>query len=594
MAGKGRERVLVAIAVLVMLVLVGRLFSLQSIRHGEYARVAENNQLQRERVPGPRGFITDRTGEILADNVLNFEVVLPWTTDDDIFENVALLSPRLPLDSSRTRERFEVWKKKNGRIPFPLVPDAGKLVISFVRENSDIYPDLRVMSKARRRYRYGPKVSHILGYVGEVGDVDLIREGEKKYFPGDMVGKTGLELACEKPLRGLDGQRALEVNASGRVLGEVTKLSYVPEIGSTVRLTIDLRLQLYLESLTAGKGAGAAVVMNVHDGSVLAAVSSPSFDPNEFALGISSESLQELFSDETRPLFNRIHQARYPPASTMKIISTYAVLVNELVNPGEILVYCTGAYRFGNRVFHCWQETGHGAMNLYTGLVQSCDVFFYKVAEIMDVDVLADAASAFGLDERTGIDLPGEVPGLVPSREYYDRRMGKGKWTQGHVLNNIIGQGEFLVNTLHILRVCAAVANGGYLVRPHIIDSIGEEAPVVYERKKVPHLSGDVLAFLRRGMEGVVHDEDGTAHWTRLDWLRSAGKTGTAQNPHGEHHAWYTAYAPAENPEIAIVVLIEHAGHGGEHSAPIARDFFKEYFRSDVVSLEKGQDGGGR
>jgi penicillin-binding protein 2 len=428
--------------------------------------------------------------------------------------------------------------------------------------------------------------------VGEVGDVELAREGEKKYFPGDMVGKTGLELACEKPLRGLDGQRALEVNASGRVLGEVTKLSYAPEIGSTVRLTIDLRLQQYLESLMAGKGAGAAVVMNVHDGSILAAVSAPSFDPNEFSLGISSESLQELFSDETRPLFNRIHQARYPPASTMKVISTYAVLVNELVNPGEILVYCTGAHAFGNRVFHCWQENGHGAMNLYTGLVQSCDVYFYKVAEIMDVDVLADAASAFGLDERTGIDLPGEVPGLVPSREYYDRRMGKGKWTHGHVLNNIIGQGEFLVNTLHILRMSAAIANGGYLVRPHIIDSIGEEPPVVYERKKVPHLSGDVLAFLRRAMEGVVHDEDGTAHWTRLDWLRSAGKTGTAQNPHGEHHAWYTAYAPAENPDIAIVVLIEHAGHGGEHAAPVARDFFKEYFREDVVVGEQAQGAG--
>jgi penicillin-binding protein 2 len=227
-------------------------------------------------------------------------------------------------------------------------------------------------------------------------------------------------------------------------------------------------------------------------------------------------------------------------------------------------------------------------MNLYTAFVQSCDVYYYKVAEFMDVDVLADAALAFGLDEKTTIELPGELPGLVPNREYYERRFGEGQWTQGQVLNNIIGQGEFLTNTLHILRVCAAVANGGYLVRPHIIRSIGNQEPVVFKKKKVPDLTGTTLRFLRRAMEGVVLDEDGTAHWTRLDWLPSGGKTGTAQNPHGDHHAWYTAYAPADNPEIAIVVLLEHAGHGGEVSAPIARDFFKEYFRSELARDERG------
>jgi penicillin-binding protein 2 len=586
--------VLIGFALVFVAVLAGRLFSLQAIEHGAYVKSAENNQLQRERVPGPRGFITDRAENILVDNVLNFEVVRPWKTDDDVAESVSKLAAYLPLDSVRVANRFEAWKKKNGRMPFPIVPDADKFVISFVRENSDIFPSLRVKSKARRRHRYDDIGAHVLGYVGEVGDNELSRNVDKKYYTGDVTGKTGLELACERDLRGEDGQLALEVTASGRVLGEITKYSYAPEIGHTVTLTLDLRLQKLLCALMAEKGGGAAVVMNVHDGSILAAQSAPGFDPNEFALGISSRRLQELFNDETRPLFNRIHQARYPPASTMKIISAYAVLTNDLVDPGEILVYCTGAYRFGNRVFHCWRPEGHGSMNLHTGFVQSCDVYFYKVAEIMDVDVLAEAAQAFALDEKTGIDLPGEVPGLVPSRDYYDRRMGKGKWTQGHVLNNIIGQGEFLVNTLHMLRVCAAVANGGFLVRPHIIHSIGDEPPVAYNKKKVPGLSGATLEFLRRSMEGVVEDVDGTAHWTRLDWMKSAGKTGTAQNPHGEHHAWYAAYAPAENPEIAIVVLIEHAGHGGEVSAPIVRDFFEEYFRSDLASEDSAPIGGSR
>ncbi len=593
--GKTRERVLIGLVLVFFAILAGQLFSLQAIRHDKYAQVAEENQLHRERVPGPRGFITDRSGNILVDNVLNFNVVLPWKKESEVAETVSRLSSMgIPIDSVRVLERFEAWKKKNGMLPFPIVNDADKVIISFVRENSDLFPDLRVMSQARRRYRYDEMASHLLGYVGEVGDVELSRQGVKKYYQGDLVGKTGVEQVCEKNLRGEDGVRALEVNATGRILGEITELSIAPEIGKKVVLTLDLHLQKHLESLMADKGSGAAVAMNVYDGSILAAVSVPGFDPNEFAAGISSELLQELFDDETKPLFNRIQQARYPPASTHKIISTFAILTEGLVNPGEILVYCNGSLRFGNRVFRCWRPDGHGAMNLYTGLVQSCDVFFYKVAEFMDVDVLANASKAFGLDTKTGIDLPGELPGLVPSREYYDRKLGKGRWTQGHVLNNIIGQGEYLVNTLHVLTVCAAIANGGFLVRPHIVKFTGDELPVVYAKKRVPGLSGRTLEFLRRCMEGVVQDVDGTAYWTRLDWVDSAGKTGTAQNPHGEHHAWYTAYAPADAPEIAIVVLIEHGGHGGEVAAPVARDFFSEYFSSDLAQKDGVETGDGR
>ncbi|MCK5405872.1 MAG: penicillin-binding protein 2 [Candidatus Krumholzibacteria bacterium] len=590
--GKTRERVLIGLVLVFFAILAGQLFSLQAIRHDKYAQVAEENQLHRERVPGPRGFITDRSGNILVDNVLNFNVVLPWKKESEVAETVSRLSSMgIPIDSVRVLERFEAWKKKNKMLPFPIVNDADKVIISFVRENSDLFPDLRVMSQARRRYRYDKMASHLLGYVGEVGDVELSRQGEKKYYQGDLVGKTGVEQVCEKSLRGEDGVRALEVNATGRILGEIAELSVAPEIGKKVVLTLDLHLQKHLESLMTDKGAGTAVAMNVYDGSILAAVSVPGFDPNEFAAGISSELLQELFDDKTKPLFNRIQQARYPPASTHKIISTFAVLTNGLVNPGEILVYCNGSLRFGNRVFRCWRPEGHGAMNLYTGFVQSCDVYFYKVAEIMDVDVLANASKAFGLDTKTGIDLPGELPGLVPGREYYDRKLGKGKWTQGHVLNNIIGQGEYLVNTLHVLTVCAAIANGGFLVRPHIVKFTGDELPVVYAKKRVPGLSGRTLEFLRRCMEGVVQDVDGTAYWTRLDWVDSAGKTGTAQNPHGEHHAWYTAYAPADAPEIAIVVLIEHGGHGGEVAAPVVRDFFSEYFSSDLAQKDGVETG---
>jgi penicillin-binding protein 2 len=343
-------------------------------------------------------------------------------------------------------------------------------------------------------------------------------------------------------------------------------------------------MQAFLEGLLEGKGASAAMVMDVRDGAIIAAASHPSFDPNEFATGISRASMNYLFNADSKPMFNRLSQARYPPASTFKIVSTFAILNSRLVNPGEILVYCTGGHQFGNRYFRCWQAGGHGAMNLMNAVIQSCDVYFYKVAEIMDVDILAEAARDFGFGRKTGIDLPGEVQGLVPDRDYYDTRFGKGRWTQGYVLNNIIGQGEYLVNVIQVARMCAAIANGGALVTPHLVDHIEGEPPVAYSRRKVRELDGNKLRFLQRAMERVVSDPDGTAQWTRIPWLTTAGKTGTAENPHGAPHAWYTAYAPADEPEIAIVVLVENAGHGGEVAAPIVRDFFIEYYGPQVTA----------
>jgi penicillin-binding protein 2 len=576
---------MVVVAVFFVLV-VARLFTLQVVRHDEYARFSEANQLQRERVPAPRGFFVDRNGRVLVDNVLHFQVTMSWQDRDDVSAAAADLSQWLPVDTTKIMRRFDAWQKKNGRRAFPIVPDADKFVVSFVRENSDKLPDLRVVSRARRRYREGTFASHLLGYVGEVGDNELARNANdgKRYFVGDMVGKSALELHSEDVLRGIDGQKVYEVNASGRVMGEVKELSIAPTPGRNVVLTIDADLQGFLEEQLGEHGPSAAVVMDVSDGSILAAVSLPQFNPNEFATGISQESLDRLFNASTKPLFNRFSQARYPPASTFKIVSAHAILANDLVSPGHVLVYCTGGHQFGNRFFRCWEDLGHGYMNLLGGMVQSCDTYFYKVAEIMDVDVLASSARAFGLGEKTGIDLPAEVRGLVPDREYYDRRFGKGKWTQGLVLNNIIGQGEYLVSVLQMVRACAAVANDGYLVTPHVIDNVEGEPPVSYPRRRVARLSGNTLRFIQQAMEKVVSDPDGTAYWTRLKWLKTAGKTGTAQNSHGAPHAWYIAYAPADDPQIAIAVIVENAGHGGEVAAPIARDFFTRYFRPETTA----------
>lgn len=579
--GRARSRWLVRLVVVLFSVLAVRLFDLQYIQHGHYAQYAQENQLQRERIVSPRGLIKDRHGVVLVDNVPSFDIVIPWRGEKDVRRTVDSLHVYIPLDTSKIYARFALWKKRNRGLPFPIVPNADKFMISFVRENYDLFPKLRVETNARRRYVKGAFGAHLLGYVGEVSDRFLARSANSEYYPGDLVGKIGIESICERYLRGGDGQRVVAVNASGTVLGELKELLEPPTPGRDVTLTIDAGFQELLEGLITPFGAGAAVVMDAEDGSLLAVVSVPQFDPNSFTIGLDRDEWSKLNNAKDKPLFNRFLQATYPPGSTLKIVSTFTLLTNRLVVPQEALVYCTGAHRFGNRVFKCWKSWGHGYMNLYSGFVNSCDSYFFEAAEIMDVDDLAAACRQFGLGSRTGVDLANEIQGLVPDREYYNKRFGKGKWTQGLVLNNIIGQGEFLTSVLQMCRAVAAVANGGYLVQPHVIWQVEGEPTGVYARKAVKSLEGYTLNFLRRAMEGVVQGEDGTGRASRVYGRKAAGKTGTSQNPHGNDHAWFVGYAPADKPEIALAILVENAGHGGAISAPIAREFYRAYFAAD-------------
>ncbi|HEU4365781.1 MAG TPA: penicillin-binding protein 2 [Candidatus Krumholzibacteria bacterium] len=581
-AGPHRLQTLIAVILLGFIVLTIRLFTMQVVKHEEYAQFARDNQLQRERIPGPRGFMRDRSGRIIVDNALHFEVVMQWRSRNDVVTALRGLSTFIPVDTTRALARFDAWQKRYGRVEFPLFPDADKFVISFIRENWSQFPSLRVQSRMRRSYPPGGIAAHVFGYVGEVTPDDVAASPEGRYVPGDFLGKAGLERQYEEMLRGTPGQRAMEVTASGTSLGEVPELSIAPVPGKDLNLAMDYHMQAFLDSvLSLRPNPSAAVVLDVKTGGIIAATSHPAYDPNEFAMGVSPSLLGDLLNDQTKPMFNRISHARYPPASTFKMIVTYAVLTNRIVDPSRVLVYCTGSHRFGNRVFRCWEEKGHGGMNLTSAVVHSCDVYFYRVAEMMDVDVLASAAAAFGFDRKSGIDLPIEVAGNVPSRRYYDKRHGKGRWTQGLMLNNTIGQGEYLGTVLHVARMSAAIANGGWLVEPHFVDHAADEPPTEWPRTKIEDLAGGTLTFLQRAMLLVVEQPGGTAHWLRLPWLRFAAKTGTAQNPHGDDHSWFTAYAPADDPQIAVALIIENAGHGSEVAGPIVRDFLAEYFRAD-------------
>lgn len=561
-----------------LFVLAGRLLYLQHVKHGYYAEYAQENQLQRETIIAPRGLILDRTGTALVDNVPKFDVVLPWKYRKQLRTVVQALNEYIPLDTTAIYTRSETWEKRHGGAPFPIIEDANKIEISFVRENVDLFPRLRVETGARRRYRMGTYASHLLGYVGEVTDEFLAQNRPRGYFPGSVVGKAGVEGVCEAYLKGEDGQSVVAVNASGTVLGDLPHLSRPPIPGESVYLTIDAKAQAWLEGLIAVWPAGAAVAMDVKDGSILAAVSLPQIDPNAFARGIGKAAWDSLFAAETKPLFNRFLNATYPPGSTLKVVTAFTVLTTRLVDPDRALVHCTGQHRFGNRVFKCWKPEGHGYMDLHDGLVQSCDSYFYEVGEMLGVDDLAEACREFGLGSPTGIELPGEAKGLVPDRDYYNKRYGKRGWTQGVMLNNAIGQGEYLATVLQMCRVAAAVANGGYLVQPHVIRQIGANPPAAHAKTKIERMAPDVARFLKTGMIDVVESSHGTGRGSRLAGLRAAGKTGTSQNPHGEDHAWFIGFAPADDPQISVAIIVENAGHGGAIAAPIARDFYREYF----------------
>jgi penicillin-binding protein 2 len=577
--GPRRLRTLLVICGLGVITVVVRLFSLQVVHHEEYAQFARDNQLERERIQGPRGFVRDRYGRVVVDNVPNFQVVMQWRRREEVQDAVRKLAAYLPLDTTRAMARFDAWQKRYGRVEFPLFPDADKFVISFVRENWSEFPHLKVESHLRRRYPDRGVAAHVLGYVGEVTPEE-VAASEGGYVPGDVVGKAGIERVYEEKLRGVPGQRAIEVTASGQSLGEVTEWSLTPVPGHDLHLAMDYDMQLYLDSLLATHpNPAAAVVLDIEDGGVIAAASRPPYDPNEFALGVSTSMMNDMLHDPSKPLFNRLSQARYAPASTFKLIVTLSALENQIVDPDRVLVYCDGTYRFGNRVFRCWKPEGHGGMDMMNAVIHSCDVYFYRLAEMTDVDALAATAASFGFDRRTGIDLPIEVAGNVPTRKYYDKRYGKGRWTQGLMLNNCIGQGEYLGTVLHVARVAAAIGNGGWLVTPHFVDHIDGEPVPPHPRERVNFLEGSALSFLHRAMVGVVETPGGTAYWTRLPNIKVGGKTGTAQNPHGEDHSWYMAFAPADDPKIAMAVIVENAGHGSEIAAPIARDFIREYFR---------------
>lgn len=551
---------------------------LQLLETARYRELAEKNWLRLEILRAPRGRIFDSGGVLLADNAPALNVVFrpppvgSHQPDTLTAAAAALLGSLLGLPDSLVRQGVAVAGASG--LPCALRRDAPLDVVVRVEERLAELPGVEVQIEPRRAYPESTRAAHLLGYAGEISQTELDSLAERGYRRGDLIGRAGLERSYEKELRGEDGGKVLVVNASGRRVSLYRDLDPVaPRPGRDLVLTVDLRVQRALERAMASVAAGGAVAIDPRTGGVLALVSRPSFDPNEFARGLSRQRWQELTTDPSHPLLDRAIQSAYPPGSTFKVVTSLAGLADGVLDENTHFRPCVGGYAYGGRFFRCWQHSGHGSLALVDALANSCDVYFYQVGLRLGVKRLGEMARRLLLGERSGVDLPQERRGLVPTPEWYaarGRRAGGGT-----VMNLAIGQGELLVTPLQLASLAATVASRGQVVRPHLVRAVrdpetgAERAvrPGAVRRVEVPAADWE---WVVGAMEKAV--SAGTGGRARVPGVRVAGKTGTAQNPHGQDHALFIAFAPVEAPTVALAVVVENGGHGGSVAAPIARE----------------------
>ena len=569
----------------ILLFLLLRLFIVQVVQHRTYAELARENQFRVNRVIAPRGVLRDRNGLSLVDNVPEYQMFVDRIAVSDS-SLLATLQGDFAVDLEGFAERVSLQQRRGrGHVPVRILGNLDKAQISRFEENRERYPHAFLEARGRRRYIYHDFATHVLGYVGEVGQEKVDESsGPRAYRLGDLAGRSGVELLHEEALRGLDGRRLVQVNAAGQELFELESKAVRPIPGNDVYLTIDLPLQQAIETEFWPEGrAGAAVVLDVRTGEVLAAVSKPGYDLNKFSIGISNEEYGALRDDPLTPLYNRYAMGAYPPGSTFKIVSTAALLQHHVTSIGSVGEPCWGSFRVGRQVYRCHKEEGHGALPMLEGFARSCDVFYYQYAKDLTIDRLGMTARELGFGYRTGFSLP-ENAGLIPDTAYYERVLGPRNWTWTVAVNCIIGQGEVLVTPLQMARHVAAIANGGSLLVPQItsriVDAQGRIVQVASRQVEREHILPEAtLKFLQKAMLHVVVSRHGTAKRALPESLLVGGKTGTAETPgKKEDHAWFVFFAPWDDPQIAGAIIVEKAGHGGEVAAPIARRIISKWF----------------
>jgi len=559
--------------VLIFLFLITGFWTLQVKNPQIYNEQAERNRIKQLPIPAPRGKILDRDGRVIVDNHSSYSLIL--TRENLNTEHLRTIAEGLDLDYADLTARVRRFTSRPKYDPIIIKEELSPADLSFVEAHRDFFPEMELIHAQRRLYPQNGFGAHVIGYTGEISEQELDSPDFAKYSQGDVIGKFGIERQYNDVLTGVDGERQVVVDNRGKTHEVLANKEAVP--GKDLQTTLDLDLQAVAELAMDGKN-GAAVALDPRTGEVLAMVSRPTFDPNKFAVRIKSSDWKEIADNPDHPLLNRAIQAQDAPGSTFKPIVAVAGLESGAIDD-QFTVHCAGGASFYGSYHKCWWKPGHGAVSLHRGIVQSCDVFFYNVGDRTGIDKLAFYAHQAGLGQKTGIDLPHEAEGIVPSSEWKIRNFRE-KWYAGETISVAIGQGALTVTPLQLARAYSWLINGGTWHQPHVVKG-GK-----YQEHSWP-LSPENVAKVIYGTYGVVN-EGGTGVRARLPGLDVCGKTGTAQlasnkflsgktGKEFEDNAWFVGFAPRQAPEIVAVALYEHGGHG-QFAAPVVRDILKAYF----------------
>jgi penicillin-binding protein 2 len=596
---ESRINIVLVVIIAIFITYFAGFWYMQVIRGPYYEELARENILKDYPLPAPRGLILDRQNDILAENRLSHNLFLTPGQSKNLKNTLSFLSNVLGVSTEDLVKAINKEGSIRSLHPVMIYRDLSLPQLAYISARKIEYPELDIHHEQKRSYNFGPLFSHVLGYVGEINE-DQQRRND---FPGalkrDIVGQAGIERYYNKFLIGEPGYERKVVNTYGAEIKEFSGInadSKAPVPGKVLRLGLDFNMQKATDAaFTEGNKYGAAVAISIKTGEVMVLYSKPYYDPNDFVPKIAATKWKELITDPLHPLQNRVIQNKFSPGSTFKTIMTLAALQEGKINPNTKFS-CSGSQFIYNRTFKCWKPGGHGVVDLHRAISQSCDIYFYNVGMRMDIDVIAKYAKMLGLGSVTKLDLPNEAQGLVPDR-HWKLKTTKDKWYPGETISVAIGQGPILVTALQQASLMATVASDGMRIQPHLLDAVlDQEGRVVdvahYDKQQVVGIDRQNYEFVKQALWAVVN-EGGTGGKARLDGYDVCGKTGTVQVVGYEKggnlwkeqkakfgdHAWFVAFAPKSDPQVALAIFVEHGGHGAEAAAPIAKQMFAEYFK---------------
>jgi penicillin-binding protein 2 len=570
----------------IFFIIAARLWQLQIIQGSEYVMRAEHNRIRSLELVAPRGTISDRHNTPLVENRPSFDVLLYRESMKDLESTTRFLVEKLGIAQEDLEARLRRSKGTGLYHPIVIKEDADMKDISIIEAHRRDHPEVQLGPEPRRLYHYDKLAAHLLGYVGEISETEIAESAFPGAKSGSLVGQSGIERMYNRFLVGKDGERQVLVDSVGREVGILEEKNSV--IGGEVQLTLDLDLQSVAEQALDGK-VGSIIAMDPRNGEILAMASAPSFDPNTFSSRISQNEWNELVNNPDRPMQNRAIQNGYSPGSIFKLIMADAGL-EEGIFDNDPSITCRGSAEYYGRVFHCHDKKGHGTLHLEQAIAKSCNIFFYELGKRLGISKIAQHAQALGLGEKTGVDLPGERSGVMPSPEW-KMKAQHAKWYVGETISVSIGQGAVNVTPLQLLRAVSAIATGGNVVTPHLLLRAEKAGKDQYQWPIHKISNGeDKMGRIREGMWQSVNNS-GTGHNAAIPGLNICGKTGTVQvisnenkqllSEGAEDHSWFAGFGNKDNPEIAVVVFIEHGGKGGVVAAPLARQIFSTYFKKD-------------